>query len=324
MISKNMQTILDIGLVPLIVLDDAAQAVPFGQALVADGIPIAEVNFRTDACLDTIRAMAQHVPGLIVGAGTVHNVAQAEAAVRAGATFIVTPAFNPAVTEWCLRNHIDILPGTVSPADIEAANGMGIEVCKFFPAAAYGGVKTLKALAGPFGHMKFVPTGGVNYDNMLEYLDLPNVAAVGGSFMTPSAMVKNRQWADITATCQAAVDKLLGFAICHTGIHCQTKEEAEAVTDRLCGLLHQKKIEVPGASWFVGTLVEVCYKKLPGEKGHVGIDTRDIDRAIAYYKRQGVEFAEDGFTYDDQGRVRLAYFKELYHGFSVHLRRQPK
>ncbi len=180
MISKNMQTILDIGLVPLIVLDDAAQAVPFGQALVAGGIPIAEVTFRTDACLDTIRAMAQHVPGLIVGAGTVHNVAQAEAAVRAGATFIVTPAFNPAVTEWCLRNHIDILPGTVSPADIEAANGMGIEVCKFFPAAAYGGVKTLKALAGPFGHMKFVPTGGVNYDNMLEYLDLPNVAAVGG------------------------------------------------------------------------------------------------------------------------------------------------
>ena len=140
MISENMKMMFDIGLVPLVVIDDAADAISFGQAL-------AEVTFRTDACLDAIRAMRQHVSGLLVGAVTVHNVAQADAAVKAGAEFIVTPAFNPAVTQWCIDNPVDIVPGTVSPADIEAANGMGIEVCKFFPAAAYGGVKTLKALA---------------------------------------------------------------------------------------------------------------------------------------------------------------------------------
>ena len=323
MISENMKMMFEIGLVPLVVIDDAADAVPFGQALVDGGVPVAEVTFRTDACLDTIRAMRQHVPGLLVGAGTVHNVAQADAAVKAGAEFIVTPAFNPAVTQWCIDNHVDIVPGTVSPADVEAANGMGIEVCKFFPAAAYGGIKTLKALAGPFHDMKFLPTGGVNLDNMTEYLDLPNVAAVGGSFMTPSDMVRNKDWKGITATCRQAVHNLLGFEICHTGIHCKTQAEAEDVTDRLCALLDQEKITVPGAAYFVGTVVEVCYNTLPGEKGHIGIDTRDMDRAMAYYKRRGVEYADNGLFYDDQGRVRLAYFKELYNGFSVHLRRKP-
>lgn len=322
MLSETMKTMFDIGLVPLIVLDDAADAVPFGKALVDGGVPVAEVTFRTDACLDTIRAMSKNVPGLIVGAGTVHNIEQAEAAVKAGAVFIVTPAFNPAVTEWCLKNNVDIVPGTVSPADIEAANGMGIEVCKFFPAAAYGGVKTLKALGGPFHDMKFLPTGGVNMDNMVEYLDLPNVAGVGGSFMTPSDMVKNKDWAGITATCRQAVKNLLGFEICHTGIHCKSKEEAEDVTNRLCALLDQPKIVVPNA-FFVGTLVEVCYMTLPGEKGHIGIDTRDIDRAMAYFKKRGVEFADDGLFYGDKGELRLAYFKELYNGFSVHLRRKP-
>ena len=201
MISDNMKKIFEIGLVPLIVLEDAQDAVPFGQALVRGGIPIAEVTFRTDACLDIICAM-KTIPGLIVGAGTVHNVAQAQAAVEAGAEFIITPAYNPQVTQWCIENHIDIMPGTVSPADIEAANGLGLEVCKFFPAGAYGGPKTLKALAGPFAAMKFIPTGGVNYDNMNEYLDLPNVAAVGGSFITPSDLVKAKDWDAIAAHCQ--------------------------------------------------------------------------------------------------------------------------
>ena len=213
----RMKTIFDIGLVPLIVLDDAADAVDFGNALVKGGIPIAEVTFRTAACLDSIRAMAQQVQGIIVGAGTVHTVQQAKDAVEAGAQFIVTPAFNPAVTEWCVMNHIDILPGTVSPADIEAASAFGLEICKFFPAAAYGGITTLKALSGPFANIKFMPTGGVNFDNMNDYLDLPNVAAVGGSFMTPSDMVKNKDWDGIAATCQKVFKHLLGFELGHAG-----------------------------------------------------------------------------------------------------------
>lgn len=321
MISENMKTIFEIGLVPLVVLDDAADAVPFGQALVDGGIPVAEVTFRTDACLDIIKAMSQHVPGLIVGAGTVHTVQQAKDAVAAGATFIVTPAFNPAVTEWCVTNHVDIIPGTVSPADIEAASGFGLEVCKFFPAAAYGGTKTLKALAGPFANIKFMPTGGVNFDNMNEYLDLPNVAAIGGSFMTPSAMVKNKDWAGITATCQNVVKHMLGFSLGHVGLHVPGRAEAEAVTDGLCRLMAQDKI--PGAdNFFAGSVAEICDHEMPGEKGHICIDTRDMERALAYYKRQGIEIDKEHCFYDEKGVLKVAFLKEIVGGFSIHLRRK--
>lgn len=321
MISENMKTIFEIGLVPLVVLDDAADAVPFGQALVDGGIPVAEVTFRTDACLDIIKAMSQQVTGLIVGAGTVHTVQQAKDAVAAGATFIVTPAFNPAVTEWCVTNHVDIIPGTVSPADIEAASGFGLEVCKFFPAAAYGGTKTLKALAGPFAHIKFMPTGGVNFDNMNEYLDLPNVAAVGGSFMTPSAMVKNKDWAGITATCQQVVKHMLGFSLGHVGLHVPGRAEAEAVTDGLCRLLAQEKISGTD-NFFAGSVAEICDHEMPGEKGHICVDTRDMERALAYYKRQGIEIDEKHCFYDENGVLKVAFLKETVGGFSIHLRRK--
>lgn len=321
MISKNMQTMFDIGLVPLIVLEDAADAVPFGKALVAGGIPIAEVTFRTDACLDTIRAMAKDVPGLIVGAGTVHTVQQAEDAVEAGATFIVTPAFNPAVTEWCVSHKVDILPGTVSPADIEAASAFGLEVCKFFPAAAYGGITTLKALSGPFKHIKFMPTGGVNFDNMNDYLNLPNVAAVGGSFMTPGDMVKNKDWAGIAATCQKVFLHMLDFTLGHVGLHAQNRTEAEAITDGLCNILCLDKI--PGVdNLFAGPVAEICDHPMPGEKGHICIDTRDMPRAVAYYKRRGIEFNKDFCYYDDKGQLKVAFFKDIVGGFSIHLRRK--
>jgi 2-dehydro-3-deoxyphosphogluconate aldolase/(4S)-4-hydroxy-2-oxoglutarate aldolase len=323
MISENMKTIFDIGLVPLVVLDDAADAVPFGRALAAGGIPVAEVTFRTEACLDIIRAMSEQVEGLIVGAGTVHTVQQAADAVAAGATFIVTPAFNPAVTEWCVKKHVDIIPGTVSPADIEAANGFGIEVCKFFPAAAYGGIQTLKALAGPFGHMKFLPTGGINYDNMNEYLDLPNVAAVGGSFMTPSQMVKDKDWAGIEKACKNAVRHLFDFSLGHIGLHAQDRTEAEMITEGLCGLLLQDKI--PGSdNFFAGTIAEICDHPMPGEKGHICIDTRDIPRALAYYKRHGVEVNEDLCFRDDKGDIKVFFLKAIVGGFSIHLRRRAK
>lgn len=323
MISENMKTIFDIGLVPLIVLDDANDAIPFGEALVKGGIPIAEVTFRTEACLPTIRAMAQHVPGLIVGAGTVHTVQQAIDAVEAGAQFIVTPAFNPAVTEWCVKNKIDILPGTVSPADIEAAAGYGLEVCKFFPAGAYGGITTLKALSGPFADIKFMPTGGVNFDNMNDYLDLPNVAAVGGSFMTPGDMVKNKDWDGIAATCQKVFKHLLGFELGHVGLHAKDRSEAEAITDGLCELMLQDKV-VGNDCFFAGPVAEICYLPMPGANGHICIDTRDMERAMAYYKRQGVKFNDDKIFKDDKGNIKVAFLEQEIGGFTVHLRRKAK
>ena len=210
MTSESMQKIFDLKLVPLVVLDDATDAVPMAKALVEGGIPVAEVTFRTDAAADVIRAMVEQVPEILVGAGTVHTVAQAQTAVEAGAKFIVTPGFQPDVVRWCVEHQVDIVPGTAVPSDIEQAISFGLSVCKFFPAEAYGGVKTLKALKGPYADIRFMPTGGVSLDNMNDYLALSNVAAVGGSFMTPSAAVKAKDWAKVTEACRTALTKVQG------------------------------------------------------------------------------------------------------------------
>lgn len=210
MTSESMQKIFDLKLVPLVVLDDATDAVPMAKALVEGGIPVAEVTFRTDAAADVIRAMAEQVPEILVGAGTVHTVAQAQTAVEAGAKFIVTPGFQPDVVRWCVEHQVDIVPGTAVPSDIEQAISFGLSVCKFFPAEAYGGVKTLKALKGPYADIRFMPTGGVSLDNMNDYLALSNVAAVGGSFMTPSAAVKAKDWAKVTEACRTALTRVQG------------------------------------------------------------------------------------------------------------------
>lgn len=321
--SENMKFINDIGFVPLVVANNTEDAVALGKALVAGGIPIAEVTFRTDEALACMKAMSVEVPELLLGAGTVHTVAQAEAAVAAGATFIVTPAFNPAVIEWCLDKQIDIIPGTVSPAEIEQASAYGLKVCKFFPAGVYGGPKALKAFAGPFSDMKFLPTGGVDEKNMEDYLALPNVFALGGSFLTPSAMLKAKDWTGITRTCQSIMQSLFGFSLGHIGLQPQTEKEAEEITDTLCRIFLQEKINTPGA-FFAGSIAEICKKETAGEKGHICIDTYDLERAMAYYHRKGIAFNKDRCFYDDQGRIKVIFFAETTGGFSMHLRRKSR
>ena len=206
MISKNIQKIFDIGLVPLIVLDDVEDAVPLGKALVAGGIPVAEVTFRTEAGGAVIEKMTQEVPEILVGAGTVHDVEHAKEAVEKGAKFIVTPGFNLDVVKWCVDNNIDVIPGTVAPSDIEAAMNLGLSVCKFFPAEAYGGVKTLKALAGPYADIKFMPTGGVNAKNLDSYLSCDKIVACGGSWMVKGDLVAEGNFDEIKSLVEEAVE----------------------------------------------------------------------------------------------------------------------
>ena len=172
-----------LGVIPVVVLDDAAHAQPLGQALLDGGLPCAEITFRTDAAEASIRTMSAAFPDMLVGAGTVLTVAQAETAVAAGAKFIVTPGFDTAVVDWCLARDIPITPGVMTPTEINMALNKGLNILKFFPAEAAGGVKTLKAIAAPYGGVKFIPTGGVTPANLPEYLKLPSVHACGGSWL---------------------------------------------------------------------------------------------------------------------------------------------
>lgn len=319
----NMDKIFEVGIVPLIVLDDVADAVPMAKALVAGGIPIAEVTLRTAAGLDVISVMDKEVPEILVGAGTVHNVEEAKAAVAAGAKFIVTPGFQPDVVAWCVSEKIDIVPGTVVPSDIEEAMTYGLTVCKFFPAEAYGGVSTLKALAGPYAGIKFMPTGGVSQKNMREYLDLPNVAAIGGSFMVPNDLVKQKNWDGITRLCQEAMKTMLGFEVGHVGMNVESEEKAHQVANTLGSLFLQEVREAPGA-YFAGSIAEVMKVSYLGKKGHICIDTLDLERALAFLKAQGTKFNEESATYDENGKLSVIYLQEEVGDFAFHLRRKSK
>jgi 2-dehydro-3-deoxyphosphogluconate aldolase/(4S)-4-hydroxy-2-oxoglutarate aldolase len=191
-------------LVPVVVLDRAEDAEPLAEALAAGGLPVAEVTFRTAAAPEAIRRMCRR-GGITVGAGTVLNASQVEAAAEAGAQFIVSPGFSPAVVEACRERHLPVIPGAVTPSEIMAALEAGLDVLKFFPASRYGGPATLKDLAGPFGNVRFVPTGGVSEANLADYLGLPNVAAVGGSWMVAKKLVAAGAFDQISALCAQAV-----------------------------------------------------------------------------------------------------------------------
>ena len=183
--------------VPIISIDNAAHAAPLGDALLAGGLPVVEITFRTEAAEASLRTLARR-GDLLVGAGTILNPDTAKRAVDAGAQFLVTPGFNPRTVRWCLDNKVVIVPGTSTATDLETAVEHGVTTVKFFPAEAIGGVRTLKMLAGPFGMMRFVPTGGIGAEQLETYLSFPKVVAVGGSWMATKEMLAAGQFNDIT------------------------------------------------------------------------------------------------------------------------------
>jgi len=192
------------GVVPVVVLDDAKDAIPTAKAMLAGGIDVMEITFRTAAAPDAIKAVAENCPDMLVGAGTVLNLEQCKKAVAMGAKFIVSPGFDAQVVSWCLENGIAVTPGCVTPTEITAAVNMGLNVVKFFPANVYGGLNAMKNLAAPFVGVKFMPTGGVNAGNLREYLDAPFIHAVGGSWICPKAEIAAGNFEKITALCAEA------------------------------------------------------------------------------------------------------------------------
>ena len=186
-------------LIPVVALENAADAEPLADALCAGGLPCAEITLRTEAALDSIRALAKR-KNFLLGAGTVHGAEQAQAAVEAGAQFIVTPGFNPRTVKWCVENNVPIFPGIATPTDLEMVLEHDLNVVKFFPAESFGGVQALKAFSGPYGEMRFIPTGGISAANLTDYLQVPNVLACGGAWM-----VKPGNWPETTRLTAEAV-----------------------------------------------------------------------------------------------------------------------
>ena len=192
-----MKKLNKIGIVPVVVLDSAEDALPLAEQLMEGGLPCAEVTFRTAAAEESIRRMAKAFPDMILGAGTVLSCEQADRAIDAGAKFIVSPGFNPRVTEHVLKKGVPMTPGICTPTEIEAALQFDLDVLKFFPAEPSGGLKMIKALAAPYVGLSFMPTGGINAENVRDYLKYDRIVACGGSWMVSGKLVKEGNFAEI-------------------------------------------------------------------------------------------------------------------------------
>jgi 2-dehydro-3-deoxyphosphogluconate aldolase / (4S)-4-hydroxy-2-oxoglutarate aldolase len=186
--------IRELRIVPVIIIDDAAAAVPLADALAAGGLPGAEITFRTAAAGEALHRIADERPDVLVGAGTVLTPAMAHEARAAGARFVVAPGFSPAVVGYCLEHDIPVFPGVCTPTEIEAALALGLTTLKFFPAESMGGMRFLEAIAAPYGTVDFIPTGGITAANLAEYLAFPRVLACGGSWMAPAEWIRGRQF----------------------------------------------------------------------------------------------------------------------------------
>ena len=200
-----LKQISEIGIVPVIAISDAEKAVPLAKALMAGGVPCAEITFRTAEGEESIRRIAKEVPDILLGAGTVLTVDQVDRAVSAGAKFIVTPGFNPKVVDYCVKRDILIIPGCSTPSDMEAAIELGLDTVKFFPAEQAGGLAYIKACAAPYPGLRFMPTGGINTENLGKYAAFNKVAACGGSWMVSKELLNAGNFDEITRLCEEAV-----------------------------------------------------------------------------------------------------------------------
>ena len=195
--TEMMQQLKKIGIIPVVVLNDVKDALPLAERLMKGGLPCAEVTFRTAAAEESIRQISKAFPDMIVGAGTVLTTEQADRAIDAGSKFVVSPGFNPKVTEYVLKKGVPMTPGVCTPTEIDAAMSLGLDVLKFFPAEPSGGLKMIKAVAAAYVNLQFMPTGGINADNVRDYLKYDRIVACGGSWMVSGALVKEGKFDEI-------------------------------------------------------------------------------------------------------------------------------
>jgi 2-dehydro-3-deoxyphosphogluconate aldolase/(4S)-4-hydroxy-2-oxoglutarate aldolase len=200
------QVLASFPVVPLVQAEEPALAVEISRALTAGGLGVAEIVFRTDRAVECLRAVADEVPEMVAGAGTVLTAEQAQHAIDSGARFVVSPGVNEAVVATCQQADIPVYPGTYTPTDIQHAFNLGLDVVKFFPASIAGGIPAIKAMSSVFRGMRFMPTGGISADNLAEYLAVPAVIACGGSWLTPSEAINARDFAAITKLAEEAME----------------------------------------------------------------------------------------------------------------------
>ena len=315
--NKILERIGELGIVPVVKIEKAEDALPLGRALMDGDLPIAEITFRTSAAEESIKILNRELPKLLVGAGTVLTVEQVKKAVSAGAKFIVSPGFNPKVVDYCIKNSIPVTPGINNPTQIEMALEREIEVVKFFPAEASGGLELLESMSAPYSGIKFIPTGGINLNNLSSYLSNKKVHACGGSWMVKDNLISSGNFDEITRLTQEAVSTMLGFGFAHLGINEENKDKAFDSAKLLLRLFYFP-IKEGNSSIFAGSGFEVMKNQYLGKHGHIAIATNDIHRAIAYLKTKGISILPETAK-EDKGKLKAVYIDQEISGFAIHL-----
>lgn len=311
-------TLHNIGIVPVIKLQNTDDAVPLAKALWEGGIRCAEVTFRAEGADKVISAMTKAYPEMLVGAGTVLTLDQVEKSIAAGAKFCVAPGLNPKVVKHCLDMGVPFAPGVSTSSEIEQAIELGLNFVKFFPAEQAGGLAFIKAVAAPYSSMKFMPTGGITENNINTYLAFDKIVACGGSWIVPENLVKAQNWAEITRLCRVAVDKMLGFELQHVGFNC-ADEASAAANAETAGNLFGLERKDGSSSIFSGSIFEFMKSPYLGKNGHIAIATNDIGRAVYALSCRGVSADPSTAKYDSKGALKAIYLNLDLGGFAVHL-----
>lgn len=312
-----LERIKKCGIVPVVVLDNPENACPTANALLAGGMDVMEITYRTSAAAEAIKAVSQNCPDMLVGAGTVITLEQCKQAVSLGAKFIVSPGFDPEVVQWCIDNGIAVTPGCVTPSEIMAAMKLGLNVIKFFPAGVYGGLSAMKALAGPFVDIKFIPTGGANAQNIGEYAAAPFIHAVGGSWVCPKKEIEAGNFEKITALCKEAKQAALGFEVAHIGINCPDGNASMALCKDLEAAF-DFAVKPGNSSNFSTSAIEVMKSNYLGANGHIAIRTNNIAMAVAELEKKGYKVLDDTAKFKADRMIAI-YLEKEFGGFAIHL-----
>jgi len=319
--NKTLAEIEKIGIIPVINIDNVERSVPLARALIDGGIPCVEITFRTEQAEESLRQITKNFPKILAGAGTIINAEQVDRALDAGAEFIVCPGFNPKTVEYCLKKQVPVVPGCSNSTDMELAVGLGLEVVKFFPAEQSGGLDFIKAVSAPFSALKFIPTGGINGENIAKYLAFDKILACGGTWMTKlggTDLISAGNFEKITELCRDALNKALNFSVLHLGINTNSKQEAEKSAKRF-QFLFDFGIRETELAYFASNGLEIMKGPGAAKHGHIAIGTSSILRAAAYLERNGIEMNYEAVRRDSAGKLQLIYLKEEIEGFAVHL-----
>ena len=315
--NKILKKLNSIGIIPVVTIDNIEKAIPLAEALVKGGIHCMEITFRTEQAEEAIKKITTKVPKMLVGAGTVLNIEQADKAIKAGAKFLISPGLNPKVVKYCIEKNYLMIPGIATPSDVEQAINLNVSIVKFFPAEAAGGINMIKSISSPYSEMKFIPTGGINNQNLNQYLSFNKVICCGGSWILNEEYIVKNQFDKITKLCREAIFTMLGFEIDHVGINTENETVAKDIA-RNFSQFFNFSINENEFSIFMDKSVEIIKNAYLGKHGHIAIKTNYIERAINYIEIMGGKFDINTIKKED-GKIVSIFLQDEIGGFAIQL-----